>query len=196
MSEADPSVVDDTIEPARGKAVASEVDDVSIADPWHSRLDHSAIDEAESGLTISGYDLHGNMIGQISIAGAGQDILEITHRYPRQCAQEYPGSEDCADVLHATVHLGEGWDDAWANAPAALFSDRATALAAKLPPGTEEGRLFCALSVAAASAACASIALSGPIGAPGCAVSSLVALCKCDTFHKAFPNVDWDELCN
>lgn len=180
----------------RGIAHYSKHDDVAVPDHWHALLDSATIEEMEGGFMIAGYDANANVIGQILVQEAGPNIVEINHIYPRRCEQEYPDGPECADTLHVTVHISEQWNDAWSNAPAALFSDRATALAAKLPPDTEEGRLFCALSVASASVACASIALTGPLGAPGCALGALVSLCKCDTFHKAFPKVDWDKLCN
>lgn len=170
--------------------------DVAVPDTWHMQLHHATIDEIEHGVAIVGYDEHNAVVGKIEVIEAGENIVEIRHEYPRRCEQEYPDAPACFDELNVTVHLSEEWADAWANAPAALFSDRANALAAKLPPDTEEGRLYCALTIAATSAACVGIAVSGPIAAPGCAVGAMHALCKCETFRKAWPQVDWDELCN
>lgn len=131
------------------------------------------------------------------LAGADEpELPQYLAEYRYKTSYEYPGAPACADELRVTVHLAEKWSEGWSNASEALFTDRAAAIAAKLPPGAGEGRLFCALAIAAASAACAGTAIVGPLGIPGCALGALTSLCKCDTFRKAWPKVDWDGLCN
>lgn len=171
--------------------------DVLVDDPFLAQLDHSWIGPVDGGFVIAGYDQHANMIGSISVYEIGSNQIQITHEYPRPCDDAVPqGAEDCADVLQITATLTEGWADVWQSAtPAGLFTDRAHAILAKLPPETGESRFRCALKLAAAASACAGLA-AGPVAAPGCFYLANEAFCECEVYQRQFPKVDWSEICD
>jgi hypothetical protein len=180
-------------------AEIEDIGDVAVADPWIAQLDHSWIGAVDNGFVIAGYDKHDNVIGKLSVYQVGSNLVQITHEYPRPCDESVPqGTEDCADILHVTANVADDSADVWLSAtPAGRFTDRAHTILAKLPPDTAEGKLRCALTVAASAAACISVPAHPITGGLACAYGATEALCSCrEAFELAFPKIDFDEFCD
>lgn len=165
-----------------------QLSDVGNPDRWFDRLVRAEIGEIDGGFAIAGYDEHGNVIGQVSVTEIGPNLIAIDHRYPRPCDVATP-AEDCADALYIVLDFINESAQVDSNASPALFSDRATAIVAKLPPDEEISRMRCTLWLAAAAAACGSIGVAGPIAIPVCFKQAHDAYCECGVYQRQFPKV-------